>query len=199
MAALLTGVSNKPNSSKAVETSEGALLWAMLLRFVFAIEDFNAGCGEPPADVRLDIRGILVDGPVEGPVLSFTVDVPFTEAASATPSLEPTVLTDGEPAMVGSCCLLLARRETSDDFVITVGVFREGEFVAEDVMGGVLGLGRDFEGGVDGTAILWAPDDTEALRLATRCAVDDGMPGICIGGRSGSVDLGLRASADDNV
>ena len=52
---------------------------------------------------------------------SFEEVVPFVAAASAAPSLDPTVLTDGEPAIVGSCCLF-DRRETSEDLVGIVGV-----------------------------------------------------------------------------
>jgi hypothetical protein len=55
--------------------------------------------------------------------VSLGVAEPFAAAAIAAPSLEPTVLTDGDPAIVGSCCRLLVRNDTSEDLAFTVGVF----------------------------------------------------------------------------
>lgn len=93
------------------------------------------------------IRGIFVEGPVE----SFALGVPLTLAASATPSLEPTVLTEGEPAIVGSCCLLSGRNDTSEDCLLTVGVRCDGDAGTRD---GVVGIGLFLDGGVEGTVIL---------------------------------------------
>jgi hypothetical protein len=94
------------------------------------------------------------------------LEAPLTAAASATPSFEPTVLTEGEPAIVGSCCLLSARNDMSDDCLLTVGVRCDGDGGTRDDE--TVGVGLDLDGGVDGTAILWAPEVTEALKLATR-------------------------------
>lgn len=135
--------------------------------------------------MRLDILGILVAA-----LPSFVL----AAAARAAPSFDPTVLTEGEPAIVGSCCRLFVRRDASDDFTNTACVFC-GVEVALDVPAKALA----FDGGVEGTETLWLPDDTEARRLATRSAVEDGMPGICIGGRSGSITLGFRESPEDKV
>ncbi len=93
------------------------------------------------------IRGIFVEAPIE----SLAFGVPLTVAARVAPSLEPTVLTEGDPAMVGSCCRLSARNDTSEDCLLTVGVRCEGDAgTRDDTVGIVLFL----EGGVDGTPIL---------------------------------------------
>lgn len=126
-----------------VETSEPLVtLFATLARLEPRIDDFKGGCGDPPADVLPDMRGIFVGASLLPSV------APFTAAATVAPSLEPTVLTDGEPAIVGSCCLVL-RNDTSEALGKTAPG-RLGVLVAEPV-----GAKEDFLlGGVDGTLDL---------------------------------------------
>lgn len=138
--------------------------------------------GEPAADVRLEIRGILVGVSLgkEDEAFSRTEGGPSFRSFDA---LYPVVPTEGEPAMVGSWFLL--RREASDCFCIELIVW---EVTREDDPVLVI------EVAVAGVEIELLP----VLRLATRCAVVAGSAVICMGGNV-TVALVFFASVDDNV
>lgn len=141
--------------------------------------------GEPPtADVRLEMRGILVG-------VSFMLlgrEFNSDGGGMSLGSLEVTELTDpieGEPAIVGSCCPRV-RRDGSDCFCIELAVWAVSlDDVAE--LWGLVGVT-----GVDNDEL-----DDEDFRLATRCAVAGAIADICMGGRSKG--LAFLGSVDDRV
>lgn len=73
----------------------------------------------------------------------------MTLAANAVPSLDPTVLTDGEPAIGVS--LFSGRNEASDDCLLTAGVRCDGDAGTRDDPETITLL---FDGGVEGTPSL---------------------------------------------
>jgi len=105
------GVSSNPNSLKCVltevPTSDPAAPLCKLPRREPRRDDLKLGCGDgflsfPPAELWPAILGILVG-------VSLRI---FAPPAAPRLSLELT-LTEGEPAIVGSCCRL-PRRDISD-------------------------------------------------------------------------------------
>lgn len=82
-------------------------------------DDFNGG--EAAAEVRLEIRGILVGVSFDWPVKEFSSDGGGSfESLTICELLVPFVPTDGDPAIVGSW--LRERREESECFCIELAV-----------------------------------------------------------------------------
>jgi hypothetical protein len=144
-------------------------------------EVFNGG--DPAAEVRLEIRGILVGVSFSCPATEFISDGGSLESFKICELLVPFRPTDGDPAIVGN--RLRVRREESDCLCIELTVCVVSLEVDEAV--------REIEGA--------APDedvDEEGFNRATRCAVAGSKADICIGGRLIG-DFGFRGSVEDSV
>jgi len=133
--------------------------------------------GDCLAEAELEIRGILVGVSLRKPetVLS-------EELESSRLSLVKWVLTEGEPAIVGSWVRL--RSDASDIFCIELAVWA---VTREDIKGA-----REAAGVTD-VAL-----EVEDLSFATRWAVAGSKADIWIGGMA-TGDLGFLGSVDDNV
>jgi len=92
-----------------------------LVRLVVNVETEFFNVGEAAADVRLEMRGILVGVSFGSPEVEFNKeDGGSLPSCNVRELLVPVVPTEGEPAMVGSWLRL--RREVSDCFCIELTV-----------------------------------------------------------------------------
>lgn len=145
-------------------------------------DDFNGG--DAAAEVRLEMRGILVGVSLRWPVTVISVDGGSLESLKICEVFVPFMPTDGDPAIVGNW--LRVRREVSDCLCMELAVCDVSLEVDEAV--------RE----IDGWAGPAEDADEEGFNLATRCAVAGSSADICIGGRL-TGDFGFRGSVDDSV
>jgi hypothetical protein len=132
------------------------------------------------ADVRLEIRGILVGVSLGRPDIEpARIEEWSFSRRLAWVLFVPFVPTDGEPAIVGSWVRL--RREPSEIFCIELTVW---EVTLDETEPRLLTEVEDCEGAGFSLATLWA--------------VTGSMAEICIGGRLIG-DLGFRGSVDESV
>lgn len=161
-----------------------AVAFALVRRMLRADPEFLSG-GDAAAEVRLEMRGILVGVSFGRPETEFNSDDGGSlNSFKVWELLVPFVLTEGDPAMVGSWLRL--RREESDCFCMELTVWEVSLDVDEVV--------RVIAGCVIGVEV----ELVEGLRRATRWAVAGSKADICIGGKF-TGDFGFLGSVDDKV
>jgi len=142
------------------------------------VEYFNGG--EPTADVRLEMRGILVGVSFESADAEPTKDDEGGSLLSCV-LFAAVFPTEGDPAMVGNWLRL--RREESDCFCIELPVCN-------------VTLEEDIEARLDNDVVAVAAEVD--FSFATRWAVIGSRAEICMGGRL-TGDLGFLGSVEDKV
>lgn len=150
------------------------LMLALVRRMLCADPEFLSG-GEATAEVRLEIRGILVGVSFGWPEMEFNEEGSLN-SFSVWELLVPFVPTEGDPAIVGNWLRL--RSEASDCFCIELTVCEVSLEVEEAV--------RDIPECTGAVEV----ELEEGFNRATRWAVAGSRADICIGGRF-TGDLGF--------